>query len=59
MSIRGDLAGKSGIELATDIVAETTGKDLSEKPMDRFGCSTEFLIAKVTNVHYMVIVNDK
>ena len=38
------LAGKSGIELVKDIIAETTGKDLSEKTMDRLSRSTEYWI---------------
>ena len=38
------LAGKSGIELVKDIVAETTGKDLTEVPPDRLDRSVEYWI---------------
>lgn len=38
------LAGKSGIELAADIVAETTGKELSAEPIVRFDRSAEYWI---------------
>ena len=38
------LAGKSGIELAADIVAETTGKELSAEPIVRFDRSVEYWI---------------
>ena len=38
------LAGKSGIELVKDIVAETTGKELTEVPTDRLDRSTEYWI---------------
>lgn len=38
------LVGKSGIEIAADIVAETTGKELTEKPTDRFERSIEYWI---------------
>ena len=38
------LAGKSGIELVKDIVAETTGKELTEVPPDRLDRSTEYWI---------------
>ena len=41
------LAGKSGIELVKDIVAETTGKDLTEVPPDRLDRSTEYWIGWV------------
>ena len=38
------LAGKSGIELVKDIVAETTGKELTEVPPDRLDRSVEYWI---------------
>lgn len=38
------LVGKSGIEIAADVVAETTGKELTEMPADRFGRSIEYWI---------------
>ena len=38
------LAGKSGIEIASDIVLETTGKPLEAKPQERFGRSREYWI---------------
>ena len=38
------LAGKSGIELAADIAAETTGKELSAEPIVRFDRSVEYWI---------------
>ena len=38
------LAGKSGIEIASDIVLETTGKELTEVPTDRLDRSTEYWI---------------
>ena len=38
------LAGKSGIELAADIVAETSGKKLDAKPVDSFSRSAEYWI---------------
>ena len=38
------LAGKSGIELVKDIVAETVGKELTEVPPDRLDRSTEYWI---------------
>lgn len=38
------LAGKSGIEVATDIVLESTGKQLDAAPQDRFGRSCEYWI---------------
>ena len=41
------LAGKSGIELAADVVAETTGKELAIMPADRFDRSTEYWIGWV------------
>ena len=41
------LAGKSGIELVQDIVAETTGKELTEVPPDRYDRSTEYWIGWV------------
>lgn len=38
------LAGKSGIEIATDVVFETTGKQLETKPEEHFGRSREYWI---------------
>ena len=38
------LAGKSGIELVVEVVAETTKKDLSAKPHEHFGRSKEYWI---------------
>lgn len=38
------LAGKSGIELAWEIVAETTGKQLEVKPQERFERSAAYWI---------------
>ena len=38
------LAGKSGIEIATDIVLETTGKQLEDIPEDHFSRSREYWI---------------
>lgn len=38
------LAGKSGLELVKDIVAETTGKELTKVPPDRLGRSAEYWI---------------
>ena len=38
------LAGKSGIEIASDVVLETTGKELTEVPTDRLDRSTEYWI---------------
>ena len=38
------LAGKSGIDIATDVVLETTGKILEAEPKNRFGRSREYWI---------------
>ena len=38
------LVGKSGIEIAADVVAETTRKELTEMPADRFDRSIEYWI---------------
>ena len=38
------LAGKSGIEIAADVVFETTGKQLETKPQEHFGRSREYWI---------------
>ena len=38
------LAGKSGIEIAADVVLETTGKQLETDPQGRFGRSREYWI---------------
>ena len=38
------LAGKSGIELAVDVVLETTGKQLEHVPEEHFGRSREYWI---------------
>ena len=38
------LAGKSGIELVYDIIAETTGKELAEVTAERLNRSTEYWI---------------
>lgn len=38
------LAGKSGIEIATDVVLETTGKQLEDVPEEHFGRSREYWI---------------
>lgn len=38
------LAGKSGIEIAADVLLETTGKQLETKPQDHFGRSREYWI---------------
>ncbi|MDO4803832.1 MAG: helix-turn-helix transcriptional regulator [Lachnospiraceae bacterium] len=38
------LAGKSGIEIAADVVLETTGKQLGIEPRERFGRSREYWI---------------
>ena len=38
------LAGKSGIEIASEVVFETTGKELTEVPTDRLDRSTEYWI---------------
>ena len=38
------LAGKSGIEIASDVVLETAGKELTEVPTDRLDRSAEYWI---------------
>ncbi len=38
------LAGKSGIEIAADVVLETTGKQLDDIPVEHFGRSREYWI---------------
>lgn len=38
------LAGKSGIEIAADVVFETTGKQLEAEPEEHFGRSREYWI---------------
>ena len=38
------LAGKSGIEIAADVVSETTGKQLEAEPEEHFGRSREYWI---------------
>lgn len=38
------LAGKSGIELVRDIIAESTGKEIDIEPIDRFNRSPEYWI---------------
>ena len=38
------LAGKSGIEIAVDVVFETTGRQLNNTPQDHFGRSREYWI---------------
>lgn len=38
------LAGKSGIELVRDIIAESTGKEIDVEPVDRFNRSPEYWI---------------
>ena len=38
------LAGKSGIELVTEIVAETMGKEIDQAPEERFSRSKEYWI---------------
>ena len=38
------LAGKSGIEIAADIILETTGKQLEAEPEEHFGRSREYWI---------------
>ena len=38
------LAGKSGIEIAADIILETTGKQPDAKPLEQFGRSREYWI---------------
>lgn len=38
------LAGKSGIEIATEVVSETMGKELTQEPAEKFGRSKEYWI---------------
>lgn len=38
------LTGKSGIEIAADVVLETTGKQLEAEPQEHFGRSREYWI---------------
>ncbi len=38
------LAGKSGIEIAIDVVLESTGRQLNNEPLDHFGRSREYWI---------------
>lgn len=38
------LAGKSGIDITTDVIGETTGKNLTPKPHNHFGRSREYWI---------------
>ena len=38
------LAGKSGIEIAGDVLIETTGEAPAEEPKEYFGCSVEYWI---------------
>lgn len=38
------LAGKSGIDITTDVIWETTGKNLTPKPHNHFGRSREYWI---------------
>ena len=38
------LAGKSGIEIASDVMLETTGKHLEAEPQEHFGRSREYWI---------------
>lgn len=38
------IAGKSGIEIAREIVAETSGQELQIEPQEHFGRSTEYWI---------------
>ena len=38
------LAGKSGIEIAADVILETTGKQLETEPQEHFGRSREYWI---------------
>ncbi len=42
------LAGKSGIEIAVDVVLETSGKQLDQQPRERFGRSREYWIGWAT-----------
>ena len=41
------LAGKSGIEIAADVILETTGKPLEPEPQEHFGRSREYWIGWV------------
>ena len=38
------LVGKSGIEIASDVLLETTGRQLEEEPQEHFGRSREYWI---------------
>ncbi len=38
------ISGKSGIEIAVDVVFETTGKHISKEPQEHFGRSQEYWI---------------
>ena len=38
------LAGKSGIEIAGEVLIETTGEAPAEEPKEHFGCSVEYWI---------------
>lgn len=38
------LAGKSGIEIAAEVVSETMGKELTQEPAEKFGRSGEYWI---------------
>ena len=38
------LAGKSGIEIAVDVVLESTGRQLNNEPQDHFGRSREYWV---------------
>ncbi len=38
------LVGKSGVEIAADVIFETTGKQPEAEPQERFGCSREYWI---------------
>lgn len=38
------LAGKSGIDIAAEVVSETMGKELTQEPADKFGRSGEYWI---------------
>ena len=38
------LAGKSGIELASDVMLETTGKSLDAEPAEKLGRSREYWV---------------
>ena len=41
------LLGKSGVEVALDIISETTGKEINEEPKNRFTRSEEYWIGWV------------